>query len=173
MSKYYLAYMDSIIGPLGIIESEGQITHIFFPGEDDPKELMGESSRAEIYEEETPLLRKAKCQLAEYFAGKRLDFDLPLKTEGTDFQKAAWKALLEIPYGEVRSYKQQAEKVGSPRAFRAVGMANNRNPIAIVIPCHRVIGSDGRLVGYGGGLHIKEALLELERKVLEKQTDDK
>lgn len=171
MSKKFLSYMDSIIGPLGIIESEGHITHIFFKGQDDPDEIAQWKKQGEIISEETPLIKKAKDQLEEYFAGKRRDFDLPLKTRGTDFQKAAWDALLAIPYGEVRSYKQQAEKVGSPKAYRAVGGANHQNPIAIVIPCHRVIGADGKLVGYGGGLNIKETLLELERKVCEKQTD--
>ncbi len=101
-------------------------------------------------------------QLEEYFAGTRKVFDLPLCPEGTDFQKRVWKALLEIPYGETRTYQEIAQKAGSPRGFRAVGMANHNNPIMIVIPCHRVIGKDGSLTGYGGGLDMKERLLKLE-----------
>ncbi|NMA94908.1 MAG: methylated-DNA--[protein]-cysteine S-methyltransferase [Clostridiales bacterium] len=113
---------------------------------------------------ETPLIKKAAVQLSEYFDGERTDFNLPLKLRGTDFQKSVWKALIDIPYGETRSYKDIAIKVGSPKAFRAVGMANNRNPISIIIPCHRVIGHNGKLVGYGGGLSVKEFLLDLEKR---------
>ena len=94
--------------------------------------------------------------------GKRKSFDLPLKPEGTEFQKKVWNALLDIPYGETRSYKDIAVAIGNPKACRAVGMANNRNPISIIIPCHRVIGANGSLVGYGGGLPIKIELLNLE-----------
>jgi len=111
---------------------------------------------------ETELIRKAYEQLAEYLCGRRTSFDLPLNPDGTEFQKKVWDALCNIPYGETRSYKQVAEAVGNPKASRAIGMANNRNPIMIFIPCHRVIGADGSLVGYGGGLHIKEKLLSIE-----------
>ena len=106
----------------------------------------------------------AARQLEDYFAGKRRMFDLPLRPFGTVFQRSVWEQLLAIPYGETRSYKQVAEMVGRPNACRAVGMANNRNPISIIIPCHRVIGSGGDLVGYGGGLEAKRALLELEKR---------
>lgn len=160
MSKNFLTYMDSPIGVLGIIESDGHIIHIFFEGR--------EKINVETVEEETDLLKETKNQLGQYFKGERRDFDLPLKTTGTAFQRAAWQALIDIPYGQTRSYKEQAEKVGSPKAYRAVGLANNRNPIAVVIPCHRVIGANGKLVGYGGGLDIKETLLNLERKVIGK-----
>ena len=101
-------------------------------------------------------------QLDEYFAGTRTAFDFPCAPQGTPFQRKVWAALREIPYGETRSYKQIAEAIGKPKACRAVGMANNRNPIIIVIPCHRVIGADGSLTGYGGGLKMKRALLDLE-----------
>ena len=101
-------------------------------------------------------------QLSEYFAGKRMVFDIPLAPYGTGFQEKVWKALQKIPYGETRSYRQIAEAVNSPKACRAVGMANNKNPIWIIIPCHRVIGADGSLTGYGGGLEMKEKLLRLE-----------
>ena len=102
-------------------------------------------------------------QLDEYFAGTRKMFDFPYRVHGTPFQEAVWAALREIPYGETRSYKDIAEAIGHPKAFRAVGMANHANPIFIAIPCHRVIGAGGSLVGYGGGLGMKQALLELEK----------
>lgn len=102
-------------------------------------------------------------ELDEYFQGKRKTFDIPLRTHGTPFQEKVWAALRAIPYGEVRSYKEVAEAIGHPKAYRAVGMANNANPIFIIVPCHRVIGSDGSLTGYGGGLPMKKALLSLER----------
>lgn len=102
-------------------------------------------------------------ELLEYFGGRRRSFDVTIDPGGTPFQKSVWKALLTIPYGETQSYKQIAEAVGNPKATRAVGMANNRNPIPIIIPCHRVIGADGSLVGYSAGLGIKEALLKLEK----------
>lgn len=112
----------------------------------------------------TPLLRQAAAELTEYFAGRRRAFTLPLAPEGTPFQRAVWDALRTIPYGESRSYKQIAAQIGRPTACRAVGMANNRNPIAIVVPCHRVVGSGGTLVGYAGGLEAKAYLLGLERE---------
>lgn len=115
-------------------------------------------------ERETPLIRKAYEQLLDYFAGKRESFDLPLNPAGTPFQQKVWEALRAIPYGETRTYKQIAEAVGSPRACRAVGMANNCNPVVIAIPCHRVIGADGKLVGYACGLDKKEFLLGLEKE---------
>lgn len=105
----------------------------------------------------------AKLQLQEYFEGERKIFDLPLDMRGTDFQKQVWAALCDIPYGETCSYKALACAIGNPKASRAVGMANNKNPVSIVVPCHRVIGADGKLVGYAGGLDIKSALLQLEK----------
>jgi len=102
-------------------------------------------------------------QLKEYFAGKRKKFDVPLNPQGTEFQRSVWKALQDIPYGKTRSYKQIAKAVGNPKACRAVGMANNKNPIWIIIPCHRVIGTDGSLTGYGGGIEMKKRLLKLEK----------
>lgn len=113
---------------------------------------------------EHSLLDLAAAQLDEYFTGQRRNFDLPIKPDGTEFQKRVWNELLKIPYGETRSYGQIAAAVGNPKASRAVGAANNKNPIAIVIPCHRVIGADGLLTGYAGGLDIKSLLLETERK---------
>ncbi len=121
---------------------------------------------ADAREKETTLLKQAITELKAYFAGQRRHFDLPLDEQGTDFQKRVWAALREIPYGQTRSYKQIAEAAGSPHGYRATGMANNRNPISIVTPCHRVIGADGTLTGYGGGLDIKKKLLELEASTL-------
>lgn len=109
-----------------------------------------------------PVVRQAAAELEEYFAGRRKVFTVPLSLHGTPFQLRAWAALCAIPYGETRSYAQQAADIGNPRACRAVGMANHRNPVLILVPCHRVIGANGSLVGYGGGLAVKRALLTLE-----------
>jgi methylated-DNA-[protein]-cysteine S-methyltransferase len=112
--------------------------------------------------EASVLTDRAAKQLEEYFAGKRREFDVPLSAQGTYFQRFVWEKLQGIPYGETRSYGQVAQMIGNPKASRAVGMANNKNPIWIIIPCHRVIGADGSLTGYGGGLDVKKKLLELE-----------
>jgi methylated-DNA-[protein]-cysteine S-methyltransferase len=153
-------YYDTEIGKIGIAENGAAITDIFFVREDAPNDV------AQMVQKETSLIKEAEKQIREYLKGERKVFELALEPEGTAFQKAAWEALLSIPYGETRSYKQMAEQVGNPKACRAIGMANNRNPIAVVIPCHRVIGANGKLVGYGGGLHIKEQLLTLEAQNL-------
>ena len=110
----------------------------------------------------TALTNLASKQLDEYFVGKRKEFDLPLNPKGTDFQRTVWDALQKIPYGKTETYGAVAQSIGNPKACRAVGLANNRNPIWIVIPCHRVVGANGSLVGYGGGLDMKQKLLEIE-----------
>jgi len=143
------------IGEIGIAEDNGAISRIGF--RDSKKDFVGFTAA------ETPLIKKAAAQLEEYFAGRRVKFDLPLAPAGTEFQRSVWKALQTIPSGETRSYGEIAARIGNPKASRAVGMANNRNPIAIVIPCHRVIGSDGSLTGYAGGLESKRYLLDLEK----------
>lgn len=112
---------------------------------------------------ETFLIKNAHSQIMDYFQGRRKKFDFPLRLEGTDFQKSVWQELMKIPYGKTASYLDIAKAVGNPKACRAVGMANNKNNIAIVIPCHRVIGSGGKLVGYAGGLDVKQKLLDLEK----------
>lgn len=112
---------------------------------------------------DTHVLKEAQKQLNEYFEGRRKIFNLPLNPAGTEFQHKVWSALKEIPYGGIRTYKQIAEQIGNPSACRAVGMANNKNPIMIVVPCHRVIGSNGALTGYASGVDIKEKLLDLEK----------
>lgn len=111
----------------------------------------------------TELLSMATIQLDEYIQGKRTTFSLPFKLTGTPFQLAVWKELQNIPYGQTTSYKEIAQKINKPKAYRAVGMANNKNPLPIIIPCHRVIGSNGKLIGYAGGLNLKNYLLELEK----------
>jgi len=141
---------------LFIVEDNGALCNIFFN-----KEKI-----IEDYQNcETPLIIKTIKQLSEYIDKKRKTFDLPLDLKGTEFQMKVWKALLTIPYGRTLSYGQLAAMTGNPKASRAVGMANNRNPIPIIVPCHRVIGSDGSLTGYGGGLEIKQKLLELEKNI--------
>ena len=142
---------DSPVGPLWIEEKNGlisRITNVPIPG------VTGDH----------PVLMQAVRELTEYFAGTRRTFTVPIGPEGTDFQLKVWAALRDIPYGETRSYGAIAAAVGSPKASRAVGGANHHNPIAVIIPCHRVIGADGSLTGYGGGLDKKEFLLDLEQR---------
>lgn len=148
----YTSFYQTSLGLIGIMEQDGFIARLFFAKE--PKKNTAQ--------QETPLLKEAAKQLTEYLARTRKVFDLPLAAEGTAFQQTVWEALCEIPYGETRSYKQVAEMIGQPDASRAVGMANNKNPILILTPCHRVVGADGKLLGYAAGLDIKEKLLELE-----------
>jgi len=139
---------------LGIAEDNGKICCVCF----------NKLKKQDDYKtEETPLIKETARQLEQYFNKELKVFDLPLKLNGTDFQVKVWNALTEIPYGETRSYKELAAMTGNPRACRAVGMANNRNPAAIIVPCHRVIGHDGSLTGYAAGLELKRQLLELEK----------
>ena len=161
--------LASPVGPLFLAASKQGLVALEFdrrlPGQQtirpNPRDLRVESKSVQFAESEQELSRYVR-ELEEYFAGRRREFSFPLDLRGTDFQLACWRALLRIPYGETRSYANIAKAVGRPQGFRAVGMANNLNPIAIVVPCHRVIGSDGTLCGYGGGLDIKRKLLELE-----------
>lgn len=150
MNTYFYEYD---IGRIVITESAGRITNVYFANDQLPK--FQEIS-------ETPVLREASQQLKNYFAGKLKEFNLPLDPAGTAFMKNTWTSLCGIPYGKTATYKEIAIKVGSPKAYRAVGLANNRNPIPIFIPCHRVIGADGSLTGYRGGLELKKRLLDLE-----------
>ena len=148
-------YTDTEIGRFGIAETDGALTDLFLIRSEVPPDYKFRK---------TVLLISAASQLSEYFAGNRTSFDLPLMLQGTAFQKSVWDALLTIPYGETRSYADIARQIGNPKAVRAVGTANNRNPAAIIVPCHRVIGSDGSLTGYGGGLEVKQYLLDLEQR---------
>ena len=148
----FVSYCESPIGVLKIECNGNAITS-----------LVKTSEKFELTDD-LPIVVKLKKELDEYFIGKRKVFDLPLKFSGTKFQERVWDALLKIPYGEIRTYKDIAAAIGNNKASRAVGMANNRNNIMILIPCHRVIGSNGKLVGYAGGLETKEYLLNLEKK---------
>ena len=164
----------SPVGPLFLAASDRGLVALEFdarlPGQQtirpNPRHLRSESGRAKDqgvrFEPSAAAVYAYVQQLEEYFAGQRREFTFPLDLRGTEFQLACWQALLAIPYGETRTYADIARVVGKSGAFRAVGMANNRNPVAIVVPCHRVIGSDGTLCGYGGGLEIKRKLLGLE-----------
>ena len=146
----------NIVSPIGIlaIAADGEyLTNLVF-GTCVPDAQKGSSS----------VLDNAVSQLNEYFAGTRKSFDLPLKFDGTEFQNRVWRELQNIPYGKTISYKELAEKTGNIKACRAVGMANNKNPLPIIIPCHRVVGSNGKLTGYAGGLEVKKFLLELEQE---------
>lgn len=148
---------ETMVGDIGIGDNGEAITDVFF----------GKAYNINDFTvRETELIKLAYEQIMDYFNGKSKRFNLPLYVEGTEFQKNVWKALMTIPYGETRSYKEIGELVGRPKAARAVGMANNKNPISIIIPCHRVIGSNGKLVGYGGGIKVKEELLNLEKNTI-------
>jgi len=150
----YTYFYDYLIGRIGITEKDGKITNVYITN----KELPQDTQLCE-----TPLLKEAARQLKSYFAGELKEFSLPLEPSGTDFMKQVWAALCGIPYGKTATYGEIAERVGRPKAARAVGLANNRNPIPIFIPCHRVIGADGSLTGYAGGLDMKKKLLDLEK----------
>lgn len=155
--KGYLEVKD--FGILEIIEEENGISSINFV------EKIENSF-------ETEEVKRCIQQLKEYFLGKRREFDIKLDIRiGTEFQQKAWKVLMEIPYGETRSYQEQAITIGNPKAVRAIGGANNKNPISIIIPCHRVIGKNNKLVGYGGGLLKKEFLLNLEKRTIKERKD--
>lgn len=143
----------TVLGDVTFVEEDGALLAISM------------QSDHEGIAQETPLIKDAFRQLSEYLIGERKEFDIPLRMKGTEFQKRVWTALLEIPYGETRSYKQIAEAIGNPKGMRAVGMANNRNQLLVVVPCHRVIGANGSLVGYGEGLEMKEVLLRLEKSL--------
>jgi len=158
METWYSYRSSSPVGPLFLAASRNGLARLEF------------EARVQRLDSETIQLRESKQALApylreldEYFAGERREFSIPLDLRGTECQLRCWRALLDIPYGETRSYGDVARTIAHPRAFRAVGMSNNRNPVAIVVPCHRVIASGGSLCGYGGGLDVKRRLLDLEK----------
>lgn len=155
--KYFAEYCFDGVGKLLLGEEEGRITDLHF-------EKSGTRPKAPVVFKETETLAKARRELVEYFSGERREFTLPLAPRGTPFQLRCWEALRAVPYGRTATYGDIARAAGSPKAFRAVGMANNRNPIAIIIPCHRIVGADGGLTGFGGGLDVKAFLLALEAK---------
>ena len=147
---YQYSY-DTVIGKIYIAENDNYICNVSF-------------RTLNYREKETLLIKKTYSQLKEYFDRNRKSFDIPISANGTEFQMQVWEELQKIPYGKTATYKEIAENIGNKKASRAVGMANNKNPIAIIIPCHRVIGTKGDLIGYAGGIEIKKYLLELEKK---------
>ena len=156
MSTTAYDIVESPIGPLLITAENGTLTRLY----------MAPFNRDTAWEHDPAALAEPARQLAEYFAGERTEFELELRPAGTAFQRAVWDLLLGIPYGQTTSYGALALELGDPRKVRAVGLANGRNPISIVVPCHRVIGADGSLTGYGGGLERKRHLLDLEAEVV-------
>lgn len=152
--------LDSPIGTLSVLASDAGVVAILFADEE------WRRPDDQLVDEDNPVLDRAEQQLSEYFAGQLVSFDLPLDLRGTEFQVAAWQALAEVRFGETTSYQDQARRIGRPKAVRAVGAANGRNPIPIVLPCHRIVGANGSLTGYAGGLDIKRWLLDHERGVL-------
>lgn len=156
-----LRHLDSPIGVLTLVASDDGLTHVLFEGQE-PADVGLPDDLPEV--DDDPALETAAVQLGEYFAGDRKEFDVPLDlVGGTEFQRDAWQALASVPYGETRSYGEQADAIGRPGAFRAVGAANGRNPIPVILPCHRIIGANGALTGFGGGLDVKQQLLEHEK----------
>ena len=157
-TRYSYMLMESPVGPLRLLATDKGLAGVWFE--------RGRHGRArprgDVEDTRHPVLIEARRQLREYFAGRRQAFELELDLAGTPFQRSVWKALLTIPFGQTRTYGEIARQVGRPSASRAVGAANGQNPVAIVAPCHRVIGSTGALTGFGGGLDVKERLLRLE-----------
>jgi methylated-DNA-[protein]-cysteine S-methyltransferase len=151
--------IDSPVGRLKLVASDKGLVAILWENDKPHRVRLSEL----VANDEHPILLQTERQLSEYFAGKRKSFSLDLDMRGTSFQKNVWEALLAIPFGETRSYGQLAKQLGNPNATRAVGAANGRNPISIIVPCHRVIGSSGKLTGFVGGLEVKAHLLNLER----------
>jgi methylated-DNA-[protein]-cysteine S-methyltransferase len=156
-------FLESPVGKLKLVASDKGLTAILWKN-DSPRRVPLKDL---VQNDKHPVLMQAEFQLREYFAGSRQMFDIPLDMRGTTFQKSVWEALLAIPFGETRSYGELAKQLGRPSASRAVGAANGRNPISIVVPCHRVIGSSGKLTGFAGGLEVKAYLLGLEKKSTE------
>jgi methylated-DNA-[protein]-cysteine S-methyltransferase len=156
-----LAYkvIDSPVGKLKLVASDRGLVAILWENDSPRRVRLSEL----VEDEQHPVLIATERQLGEYFAGKRKEFSVSLDMRGTRFQKDVWEALLGIPFGETRSYGQLAHQLGNPRATRAVGAANGRNPVSIIVPCHRVIGSSGKLTGFAGGLATKAHLLDLEK----------
>ncbi|MDA0148992.1 methylated-DNA--[protein]-cysteine S-methyltransferase [Vibrio sp. LaRot3] len=149
-------YLDTPLGRMTLQANQDGLLGAWFTTQTTQPDDLGER------DDEQPVLQKACVQLSEYFAGIRDQFDLPLAATGTGFQQQVWQALTTIPFGETWSYQQLADAIGNPKAVRAVGLANGKNPISIIVPCHRVIGKSGKLTGYAGGVERKAALLKLE-----------
>jgi methylated-DNA-[protein]-cysteine S-methyltransferase len=157
-TSYHCKTMDSVVGKLKLVATEKGLAAILWENDKPHRVPLGPLSE----NKEHPVLKETEKQLNEYFDGKRKSFSLRLDSKGTDFQARVWQALLTIPFGETRSYGQIAKQIGNAKSVRAVGAANGRNPISIVVPCHRVIGASGQLTGFAGGLDVKQRLLSLE-----------
>jgi methylated-DNA-[protein]-cysteine S-methyltransferase len=160
MDQHYTTTMDSRVGVLTLVATDKGLRAVKWPEEREgrlplPDELTPSGDH--------PVLEATKAQLEEYFDGRRAEFDLPLDLRGTEFQRQAWTALASIPFGETVSYGTQAERIGRPKAVRAIGAANGRNPVSIVLPCHRVVGANGDLTGFAGGIETKRELLAFEK----------
>ena len=155
---YYYKLMTSPVGVLTLLASDNGLAAVLWPDDDPQRVRLGPAGEHNLH----PLLLETERQLNEYFAGRRRNFELPLDFVGTEFQKKVWTALVAIPFGETRSYGEIARQIGHPKAVRAVGAANGKNPISIVAPCHRVIGANGKLTGFAGGLATKAFLLDIE-----------
>ena len=155
---HFFTTMPSPVGELTLVASGHGLRAVLWPEDEDRVRLPDTMHR----DDTNSVLRAAAAQIREYFEGDRTEFDLPLDVRGTEFQRAAWLALAEIPYGSTASYRDQATRIGRPTAVRAIGAANGRNPLSIVLPCHRVVGSDGSLTGFAGGLDSKRLLLQHE-----------
>ena len=160
MSTIHLTVDHTALGPLTLVATDDHLSGLYFATHARRPEDLGELVELDAA---PPVLRAAHEQLTEYLAGERTAFDLPVRATGTPFQHEVWRMLGQIPYGQTWSYGQLAAALGKPGASRAVGLANGRNPVSIVVPCHRVIGADGSITGYGGGVAAKQTLLDLER----------
>jgi len=158
--KYYYSVMKSPVGDITLIADDENLCSIYWPNQEPDKKKFSDLER----KDNSKVLRTAVKQLNQYFKGNRSVFDLPIQMDGTDFQRNVWHALSSIKFGETVSYRDIANKVGNPKAVRAVGAAIGKNPISIIIPCHRVIGPNGKLTGFAGGLDTKEFLLDLESR---------
>ena len=158
--QLYFMEMASPVGQLKLVANDTSLVAVLWENENPNRVRLAEL----IENKQHSILLETQKQLQEYFAGKRQQFNLPLDFEGTEFQQKVWQALLNIPFGETRSYKDIAEQIGNVKAVRAVGAANGKNPISIIAPCHRVVGANGKLVGFAGGLENKDILLKLEIK---------
>jgi methylated-DNA-[protein]-cysteine S-methyltransferase len=154
--------IESPVGKLKLVASANALVGVSWEGEG-PDRLRRDAQKVEGHH---PILAEAERQLSEYFAGTRTEFELPLEPRGTEFQKKVWRSLRKIPFGTTKSYVEIARAIGSPRACRAVGAANGKNPLPIVVPCHRVVGANGALTGFGGGLETKAKLLALEARAI-------
>ena len=159
--QHYTTTLNSPVGKLTLIATDLGLRAVKWPNEREDRLSMPPEM---ISTKDHPVLQDAILQLEEYFAKRRTSFDLPLDLRGTEFQQLAWRALASIPYGETTSYGVQASRIGRPRAVRAIGAANGRNPISIILPCHRVVGANGSLTGFAGGIETKQELLAFEKK---------